>query len=161
MSVACQLRSAENLSSARKRATLPARVLIVSADPLRLRHLRAVLVSRKFTVAAACPGEAVGSVLTDDSFDVILLDSSGSHATGLSLCRQIRLAGVKLPILILDPHGGVEDLLHAFEAGTDAYICDHAEDAELLRWTGELCYRRGVAACGGARSLIAAMSRAS
>jgi len=161
MSVACQRRSGENLSSARSLKVLPARVLIVSADLLRLRHWRAMLVSKKFLVAAARPDEAVGSVLTDDSFDVVLLDSASSHATGLSLCRRIRAAGVKLPILILDPHGGVEDLLDAFEAGTSAYVCDHAEDAELLRWIGELCYRRGVEARGDARSLVAAMSRAS
>ena len=161
MSVAYQPRSGVSLSSARSRTALPAHVLIVSADPLRLRHWRAMLVSRKFTVAAACPDEAVGFVLIDDSFDVILLDSSGSHAAGLSLCRRMRSAGVILPVLILDPYGRVEDLLDAFDAGTDAYVCDHAEDAELLRWIGELCYRRGVEARGDARSLVAAMSRAS
>jgi two-component system, OmpR family, phosphate regulon response regulator OmpR len=160
MSVAYQPRIGVNPASIRSRTALPARVLIMSADTLRLRHWRAMLVSKKFSVAAARPDEAVGSVLTDESFDVILLDSASSHATGLSLCRRLRAAGVTLPILILDPYGEVEDLLDAFEAGTDAYVCDHAGDAELLRWIGALCCRRGVAARGDACSLVAAMPRA-
>ena len=90
------------------------------------------------------PDLTVGSLAASGCFDVIVLDLTDSCDAGLSLCRRLRAAGVPSPVLMLHPLGGKDDLLDAFEAGTDAYMCGPIEDAELLCQIGTLYRRRAV-----------------
>jgi DNA-binding response OmpR family regulator len=53
-------------------------------------------------------------------------------------------ARLDTPILVVHPQGELEDLINAFEAGTDAYLSGLVEDSELLSHIGALCRRRAM-----------------
>ena len=151
MSIVYHYRHSPRQTPGLSRNVIPTRVLIVSADTYRAQQWRAKLQLRRFAVTLVHPDRSVCSLVAGDSFEVIVLDLAGSSEAGLSLCRQFRAAGVRVPVLMLHPQGGHEDLLDAFEAGTDAYMCGQFEDAELLSRVGALSRRRTVDAIGDSR----------
>lgn len=97
-----------------------------------------MLLMRRFTVSTGYPDPTGGALAISGRFDVIVLDLTGAFESGLSLCRRLRTAGITSPILTVFPEGGQAELLAAFEAGTDAYMCGPIEDAELLGRIGTL-----------------------
>lgn len=136
----------QNMAPKFFRRPIPARVLVLSADARRARRWRALLLIRRFTVTMGHPDRLGGSLAASGSFDVIVLDLSGSRDAGLSLCRRLRAANLTAPVLTVYPEGGQDDLLAAFDAGTDAYMCGSIEDAELLCQIGMLYRRHAVTA---------------
>lgn len=132
------------------RAPIPARVLLLSADTPQARHWRALLLIRRFTVTAGYPDPTGSALALNGRFDVIVLDLTDAFDTGLALCRRLRTAGPLVPVLMVHPQGGQAELLDAFEAGTDAYMCGAIEDGELLGQIGTLFRKRGVTARGSA-----------
>lgn len=121
-----------------RKPPIPTHVLLLSVEAPRTRRWRAVLLIRRFAVTTGYPDPSGGALAINQRFDVIVLDLTGALEAGLSLCRQIRTAGVKSPVLMVYPRGGQAELLAAFEAGTDAYMCGSIEDAELLGQIGAL-----------------------
>jgi DNA-binding response OmpR family regulator len=130
------------------RKPITAHVLLLSVDSPQTRRWRALLLIRKFTVTTGYPDPAGCALAINRGFDVIVLDLTDSFDAGLSLCRQLRTAGVTSPVLMVYPRGGQAELLAAFEAGTNAYICGSIEDSELLGQIGALYRRRPVSAGG-------------
>jgi two-component system response regulator MprA len=128
------------------------RALIVTPDPSRMNVWREALLRRHFAVAVAQADHTALRLASDGTTDVILLDMADPAWDGLASCRRLRADGITLPILMVNAHGTLEDLLAGFDAGADAYLRGWFDSDELLAQIGALCrrHRRNLETLAGA-----------
>jgi DNA-binding response OmpR family regulator len=97
-------------------------VLIVDDDgPSRLL-LTIVCDARGLAVIEAASGAEALSVAVQRRPDLILLDVSLPDMSGLEVCRQVRGAGMDVPILMLSGHADPADVERALQLGADGYL---------------------------------------
>ncbi|HEX8727538.1 MAG TPA: response regulator transcription factor [Ktedonobacterales bacterium] len=110
------------------------RILLVE-DELRLaRSYQRNLQDDGHAVEVAADGEtAYDRVMTSPSdFDVIILDVLLPGRDGVTVCRDLRSAGVTLPILLLTALDQTEDKVAGLDAGADDYLTKPFPFDELL-----------------------------
>lgn len=110
------------------------RILLVE-DELRLaRSYQRNLQDDGHTVEVAADGEsAYDRIMTAPSdFDVIILDVLLPGRDGVTVCRDLRRAGVTLPILLLTALDQTEDKVSGLDAGADDYLTKPFPFDELL-----------------------------
>jgi two-component system, OmpR family, response regulator MprA len=76
----------------------------------------------RFDVATAVDGQEALDTLSIDRFDAIILDVLMPRLDGLELCRRLRDAGDRTPVLMLTARDAVDDLVEGLDAGADDYI---------------------------------------
>jgi two-component system, OmpR family, response regulator MprA len=76
----------------------------------------------RFDVATAVDGQHALDTLSVDRFDAIILDVLMPRLDGLELCRRLRDAGDRTPVLMLTARDAVDDLVEGLDAGADDYI---------------------------------------
>jgi DNA-binding response OmpR family regulator len=84
-----------------------------------------------YLVDSASDGETGFRKATSQPFDLVILDVMLPRRSGLDLCRDVRLAGLGMPVLILTARCGSEDVVAGLKAGADAYMTKPFELAEL------------------------------
>lgn len=67
-----------------------------------------------------------------DGYDAVLLDLGLPDGDGITVLRQLRADGVKVPVLILTSRDSLEDRLTGFNVGADDYLIKPFEIPELL-----------------------------
>ena len=65
-------------------------------------------------------------------FDIILLDVMVPSVSGFQICKQLRDAKVKAPIMMLTAKDLVEDKIQGLDSGADDYLVKPFEVGELL-----------------------------
>lgn len=68
----------------------------------------------------------------NQSFNAIVLDVMLPEKDGMSLCSELREAGINTPILMLTARDTLEDKLEGFKAGTDDYLVKPFDLPELV-----------------------------
>jgi len=63
--------------------------------------------------------------------DVLVLDLALPDGTGIELCRELRRAGSRFPILLLTAHGEVPQRVAGLDAGADDFLAKPFAMAEL------------------------------
>jgi two-component system, OmpR family, response regulator NblR len=54
--------------------------------------------------------------------DLVVIEEHLGKASGLEVCKQLRLAGVSVPLVTVLDHDGVEDRVACLESGADDYF---------------------------------------
>ncbi len=90
----------------------------------------------------ASNGVAGLNLLTDKSYDVVLLDLNLPRLDGLTLCQKLRSDGNDTPVLMLTARDQLDDKVAGFEAGTDDYLVKPFELRELVVRIHALARRR-------------------
>lgn len=103
------------------------------ADYLALEHI---------SVDHAYNGQAGLNLAKQNHYDVLLLDLMLPRMDGLSVCEQLRAAGVDTPILMLTARDTLEDKIAGFDAGTDDYLVKPFAMEELIIRVRALAKRR-------------------
>lgn len=103
------------------------------ADYLALEHI---------SVDHAYNGQAGLNLAKQNHYDVLLLDLMLPRMDGLSVCEQLRSAGVDTPILMLTARDTLEDKIAGFDAGTDDYLVKPFAMEELVIRVRALAKRR-------------------
>jgi two-component system phosphate regulon response regulator OmpR len=81
------------------------KILIVD-DDARIRDLlRRFLSQEGFDVLLAEDGRALDRILQRESIDLLVLDLMLPGEDGLSICKRLRAAGVKTPVIMLTAKG--------------------------------------------------------
>ena len=107
-------------------------VLVVD-DDARIRDLlRRYLTQEGFTVLQAEDGKALSRVLLREPVDLIVLDLMMPGEDGLSVCRRLRGAGDRTPIIMLTAKGEDIDRIVGLEIGADDYLAKPFNPRELL-----------------------------
>lgn len=90
----------------------------------------------------ASNGVAGLNLMTDNHYDVLLLDLNLPRLDGLSVCQKLRQNGDTTPILMLTARDQLDDKLEGFKAGTDDYLVKPFEMQELVMRVVALSRRR-------------------
>lgn len=110
----------------------PWRVIVVDDDP-ELRSLtQRFLGEHGFQVRAASGGTALDTLLAREPADAIVLDYMMPGEDGLTICRRLRAANDRTPIVMLTARGDPVDRVIGLEMGADDYLAKPFLPRELL-----------------------------
>ena len=98
------------------------RVLLVEDDPTTSRSIELMLSHANFNVYCTDLGEEAVELGKLYDYDLILLDLNLPDMAGLEVLRQIRLARINTPILILTGEESTDIKLKGFGSGADDYL---------------------------------------
>jgi PAS domain S-box-containing protein len=108
------------------------KILVVEDDKLLAQTLVGVLNKYNYTVEVANDGRAGWELIETFDYDLIILDVILPLVDGISLCRQIRSQGRKMPILLLTGCDRIHDKAVGLDAGADDYLVKPFEVEELV-----------------------------
>jgi two-component system phosphate regulon response regulator OmpR len=107
--------------------------IVVVDDDARIRDLlRRYLAQEGFEVFVAEDGKALTRLLQRDSVDLIVLDLMMPGEDGLSICRRLRGASDRTPIIMLTAKSEDVDRIIGLEIGADDYLAKPFNPRELL-----------------------------
>ena len=98
------------------------RILIVEDDPLLGSGLRTGLRQDGYQADWVQDPDAAEHALRVEHFDLMVLDLGLPGRDGLSLLRDVRNAGIVLPVLILTARDAIADKVSGLDAGADDYL---------------------------------------
>ena len=127
------------------------RVLVVDDDPRVLEALRRALTLKGFAVVVAEGGEEALDLLALGAPDAVVLDVLMPDVDGIEVCRRLRDAGDRTPVLMLTARDAVHDRVLGLEAGADDYLVKPFALEELVARLRALLRR--TAADGGTEVL--------
>jgi DNA-binding response OmpR family regulator len=110
------------------------RILLIEDEEELARSLMRGLSQRGYAVDHLTEGEKAIDRLSlyRNEYDLAILDLMLPDTEGLVVCKTVRDAGVKLPILVLTARGDVEDKVSLLRAGADDYMVKPFAFQELL-----------------------------
>jgi two-component system cell cycle response regulator CtrA len=108
------------------------RVLLVEDDPATSRSIELMLTHANLNVYCTSLGEDGIDLAKLYDYDLILLDLNLPDMSGHEVLRQIRLARVETPILILSGSGDLENKVRGFGFGADDYLTKPFNRDELV-----------------------------
>ena len=108
------------------------RVLLVEDDPTTSKSIELMLGNANLNVYATDLGEEGIDLAKLYDYDLILLDLNLPDMTGFDVLRQLRLARIETPILILSGNDGTEDKIRGFGFGADDYLTKPFHRDELI-----------------------------
>jgi two-component system, OmpR family, alkaline phosphatase synthesis response regulator PhoP len=107
-------------------------ILVVEDEELIRMALGDRLESEGYTVAFAIDGAEGFQKATQGGFDLVVLDVMLPKKNGFDVCRDIRMAGVVVPILMLTARGQIVDKVLGLKIGADDYLTKPFDSMELL-----------------------------
>jgi two-component system phosphate regulon response regulator OmpR len=127
--------------------------ILVVDDDARIRDLlRRYLTQEGFEVLQAEDGKALTRVLLREPVDLIVLDLMMPGEDGLSVCRRLRAANDRTPIIMLTAKGEDIDRIVGLEVGADDYLCKPFNPRELLARMHAVLRRRPAVEAPGSPS---------
>lgn len=108
------------------------RVLLVEDDPTTSRSIELMLTHANLNVYATDLGEEGIDLAKLYDYDLILLDLDLPDIDGHEVLRQLRLARVETPILILTGSDDTESKIKGFGFGADDYLTKPFHREELV-----------------------------
>jgi DNA-binding response OmpR family regulator len=107
------------------------RILVVEDEPAIAFGLQADLAAEGYEVAVVGDGETAVGRAREGIFDLILLDVMLPRKDGFEVCRELRRAGVKTPILLLTARSQEVEKVMGLEWGADDYVTKPFSPPEL------------------------------
>jgi two-component system, OmpR family, response regulator MprA len=109
-------------------------ILVVDDEAAVRDALRRALELEGYEVELATDGLDALTRLEDDGPepDAVVLDILMPELDGLEVCRRLRRAGRRLPVLMLTARDGVSDRVEGLDAGADDYLVKPFALEELL-----------------------------
>lgn len=98
------------------------KVLVIEDDPAVRTALQRALKLEGYDVVVAETGGAGREALARHDPDLVVLDLMLPDVDGLEVCRQMRAAGDKRPVLMLTARSAVADRVEGLDAGADDYL---------------------------------------
>jgi two-component system alkaline phosphatase synthesis response regulator PhoP len=123
-------------------------ILVVEDDEVIRMALADRLQSEGYKVEFAGDGEEGFTRATQNAFDLVVLDIMLPRKNGFDVCRDIRMAGVVVPILMLSARGHTIDKVLGLKIGADDYLTKPFDAMELLARVEALLRRAKAPAAG-------------
>ena len=120
------------------------KILVVDDERAVRESLRRALELEGYEIELAADGnEALYRLEVTEEPDAVILDVLMPGVDGLEVCRRLRGAGSKLPVLMLTARTEVEDRVAGLDAGADDYVTKPFALEELLARVRALLRRTG------------------
>lgn len=126
------------------------RILIIEDEKKVADFIRKGLEEQSYVVDTAVNGVEGENLAGYNEYDVIVLDVLLPKQDGWATCKNIRLNGVKTPILMLTSLGETEDKVKGLDLGADDYLTKPFAFDEFLARIRALIRRGG----GGEATLL-------
>ena len=127
--------------------------IMVVDDDARIRDLlRRYLTQEGFEVLQAEDSKTLNRILLRETVDLIVLDLMMPGEDGLSICRRLRAANDRTPIIMLTAKGEDVDRIVGLEVGADDYLSKPFNPRELLARIHAVLRRRPTPEVPGAPS---------
>jgi two-component system phosphate regulon response regulator OmpR len=127
--------------------------ILVLDDDARIRDLlRRYLSQEGFEVILAEDSKALNRIMLREAVDLLVLDLMMPGEDGLSICRRLRAANDKTPIIMLTAKGEDVDRIVGLEVGADDYLAKPFNPRELLARIHAVLRRRPAVEVPGAPS---------
>jgi two-component system, OmpR family, alkaline phosphatase synthesis response regulator PhoP len=107
------------------------KILVVEDDEVIRMTLGDRLKSEGYAVDFSADGEDGLKKATQSSYDLVILDIMLPKKNGFDVCRDIRMAGVAVPVLMLSARGQVIDKVLGLKIGADDYLTKPFDATEL------------------------------
>ena len=98
------------------------RILIVEDEPIIAGALEDDLTLEGYEVTVVGDGAAGARDAVEHPVDLIVLDVMLPGRDGFDICRDVRRAGLRTPILMLTARAQEAEKVLAFESGADDYV---------------------------------------
>lgn len=108
------------------------RILIIEDNKDIHEMLRLGLETEMFWVDVAEDGESGSYIARTNDYDLIILDNMLPKKSGVDVCRDIRKAGKRTPIILLSVESDTEEKVKLLTAGADDYVTKPFSFKELL-----------------------------
>lgn len=105
--------------------------LLVIEDNPRLSVRIKELLQKWYIVELASSGDEGLTMLTSNSYSLVLLDLGLPDIPGLEVCKQIRTFNTNIPILVLTGIDNLTSRVELLDAGADDYLTKPFESQEL------------------------------
>ena len=130
--------------------------ILVVDDDARIRDLlRRYLAQEGCDVLQAEDGKSLTRILLREAVDLIVLDLMMPGEDGLSICRRLRAANDRTPIIMLTAKGEDVDRIVGLEVGADDYLGKPFNPRELLARIHAVLRRRPTQEAPGSPSIDA------
>ncbi len=128
------------------------RVLIVEDDPAVRGAVERALRGAGHQTELATEGNRALDLALAVPYDAVVLDLGLPDLDGLEVCRRLRAAGNRTPILVLTARAAVADRVEGLDAGADDYLAKPFALDELLARLR--AFQRRAGANGHARGVL-------
>lgn len=108
------------------------RILVAEDDAKIASFVVNGLKQSGFAVDRCADGEDALAVASTTTYDAAIIDIMLPKLDGLSLVRQLRKDGARLPVIILSAKASVDDRVKGLQAGGDDYMTKPFAFSELL-----------------------------
>ena len=108
------------------------RLLVVEDEPKVASFLKQGLEEQQNEVSLAYDGFNAKKMAKENTYDAIILDVMIPQINGLDVARELRVEGIKTPILMLTALGSIDEKVSGLDAGADDYLVKPFEFKELL-----------------------------
>jgi two-component system response regulator MprA len=98
------------------------KVLVVDDEPAVRAALHRALALERHDVELAEDGQQALDALAEATVDAIILDVMMPRVDGLEVCRRLRAAGDRTPVLMLTARDAIDDRVDGLDAGADDYL---------------------------------------
>ena len=107
------------------------RILLVDDNAMNVDLFADVLEAAGHNVAVERDGTSGKARALKDAFDLVILDVQLPGLDGITVCRDLRAAGVAGPILAVSSSAMPEQVERGMAAGFDAYLTKPISPADL------------------------------
>ncbi len=107
--------------------------ILVVDDEQDIRELISDLLETKgYRILTACDGEDALSKMTNESFDLFIIDMSMPRMDGMTLLKEIKKIQPLAVVIVLTGFSSIEGAVNAIQAGTFQYISKPVKAKELF-----------------------------
>ncbi|HZN89156.1 MAG TPA: response regulator transcription factor [Thermoleophilaceae bacterium] len=107
------------------------RLLIVEDDRALRDAVRRALALSGYEVLTTDTGQGALTQVATTAPDAVVLDIGLPDIDGLDVCRRLRAAGNRVPVLMLTARDAVDDRIDGLDAGADDYVVKPFDLGEL------------------------------
>jgi two-component system copper resistance phosphate regulon response regulator CusR len=107
-------------------------ILIVEDEEKLANAVRKGLESEGYTVRVASTGEEGFFLISNETYDLLILDVMLPGRDGVEILTALRKRDVSVPVLFLTSKDSIEDRVRGLEAGADDYLVKPFAFSELV-----------------------------
>ena len=121
------------------------KILIIEDERKVAKSLGQGLEEEGYAVELAFDGVTGKDMALANSYDLIILDINLPLLNGQEVCKAVRAANERVPVLMLTALGSTDDKVSGFDCGADDYLVKPFEFRELIARIKALLKRLGAA----------------
>jgi two-component system, OmpR family, copper resistance phosphate regulon response regulator CusR len=131
------------------------KILIVEDENRLAEILQKQFAESGFSAEIACDGYVGKKMADENNYDLVILDINLPLLNGYELCKEIRKANSRIPIIMLTALGTFDNKLIGFDAGADDYVLKPFDFRELLARVNVFIKRANISDLKSAKLSIA------